>query len=75
MRITSSSMETRGTLQIGYVSSIYITLDNGNCIQTLVFLFPDNYSVLLQRLRTQVNGKILEEGNAVHINGSMNGGT
>ncbi|CAK9319910.1 unnamed protein product [Citrullus colocynthis] len=28
-----------------------------------------------RRLRTQVNGKILEEGNAVHINGSMNGGT
>ncbi|XP_038883837.1 phosphatidylinositol:ceramide inositolphosphotransferase 2 [Benincasa hispida] len=28
-----------------------------------------------RRLRTQVNGKILEEGNAVHINASMNGGT
>ncbi|KGN54338.1 phosphatidylinositol:ceramide inositolphosphotransferase 2 [Cucumis sativus] len=28
-----------------------------------------------RRLRTQVNGKILEEGNAVHINGSINGAT
>ncbi|KAL0545177.1 hypothetical protein IC582_020324 [Cucumis melo] len=28
-----------------------------------------------RRLRTQVNGKILEEGNTVHINGSINGAT
>lgn len=30
-------------------------------------------SVIVQRQRTQVNGKILEDGNTVHADGAMNG--
>lgn len=39
----------------------------------LIFKFSSCFMMLIQRQRTQVNGKILEDGNNVHVDTQING--